>query len=40
MRSIKEAGGGPVKPIVTHKGKVVGKPAQEPATADVPTTNS
>jgi NosR/NirI family transcriptional regulator, nitrous oxide reductase regulator len=41
MRSIKDGGGGPTKPIITHKGKEVGKPsAGEPTTADVPTTAS
>jgi NosR/NirI family nitrous oxide reductase transcriptional regulator len=40
MRSIKDAGGGPAKPLITHQGKVVGKPGQDPTTADVPTTAS
>ena len=31
---------GPAKPVITHKGKVVGTPTDEPATADVPTTAS
>jgi NosR/NirI family transcriptional regulator, nitrous oxide reductase regulator len=40
MRSIKDTSDGPAKPIITHKGKVVGKPGQDPTTADVPTTAS
>lgn len=40
MRGIKDGGNGPAKPIVTHKGKVVGVPTDEPTTADVPTTSS
>lgn len=40
MRSIKDSGKGPAKPVITHKGKVVGTPADEPATADAPTTTS
>jgi NosR/NirI family nitrous oxide reductase transcriptional regulator len=38
MREIKDGGSGPAKPIITHKGKVLGKPTGEPTTADVPTT--
>ncbi|HEX2727459.1 MAG TPA: 4Fe-4S binding protein, partial [Beijerinckiaceae bacterium] len=40
MRSIKDTNGGPVKPIITNKGKVPGKPADQPTTNDVPTTAS
>ena len=40
MRSIKDAGAGPAKPIITHKGKEVGRPPEEPTAADVPTTAS
>jgi len=40
MRGIKDGGNGPAKPIITHKGKVVGEPTDQPATADVPTTSS
>jgi NosR/NirI family nitrous oxide reductase transcriptional regulator len=40
MSQIKDGGKGPAKPIVTHKGKVVGTPTDEPTTADVPTTAS
>ncbi len=40
MRGIKDGGKGPVKPIVTHKGKVVGAPTDEPITAEVPTTSA
>ena len=40
MRSIKDGGAGPAKPIITHKGKEVGRPTAEPTAADVPTTAS
>ncbi|WP_442931895.1 4Fe-4S binding protein [Microvirga sp. CF3016] len=40
MRQIKDGGTGPAKPIITHKGKVVGTPTDAPTTADVPTTAS
>ena len=40
MRQIKDGGSGPAKPIITHKGKVVGTPTDTPTTADVPTTAS
>lgn len=40
MRSDKDGGAGPDKPIITHKGKPLGKPVREPTTADVPTTAS
>lgn len=40
MRQIKDGGAGPAKPIITHKGKVVGTPTDTPTTADVPTTAS
>jgi NosR/NirI family transcriptional regulator, nitrous oxide reductase regulator len=40
MRQSKDGGQGPAKPIITHKGKVVGTPTDEPTTADVPTTAS
>jgi NosR/NirI family nitrous oxide reductase transcriptional regulator len=40
MRQSKDGGTGPAKPIITHKGKVVGTPTDEPTTADVPTTAS
>lgn len=40
MRQSKDGGSGPAKPIITHKGKVVGTPTDEPNTADVPTTAS
>ncbi|WP_445500876.1 4Fe-4S binding protein [Microvirga sp. G4-2] len=40
MRGIKDGGSGPAKPIITHKGKAVGKPTDTPTTADVPTTSS
>jgi len=38
MRGNKDGGPGRARPIITHKGKVVGKPTDEPTTADVPTT--
>lgn len=34
------AGTGPSKPIITHKGKVVGTPTDQPTTAEVPTSAS
>jgi len=37
MRGIKDGGNGPAKPVITHKGKVVGTPTETPSTADVPT---
>jgi NosR/NirI family nitrous oxide reductase transcriptional regulator len=40
MRSIKDGAAGPAKPIITHKGKEVGRPTAEPTAADVPTTTS
>lgn len=40
MRQNKDGGTGPAKPIITHKGKVVGTPMDEPTAADVPTTAS
>ncbi|QRM27674.1 NosR/NirI family protein [Microvirga sp. VF16] len=40
MRQSKDGGTGPAKPIITHKGKVVGTPTDAPTTADVPTTAS
>jgi NosR/NirI family nitrous oxide reductase transcriptional regulator len=40
MRQDKDGGTGPAKPIITHKGKAVGTPTDEPTTADVPTTAS
>ena len=40
MRRSKDGGQGPAKPVITHKGKVVGTPTVEPGTADVPTTAS
>ncbi len=40
MRQSKDGGTGPAKPIITHKGKAVGMPADMPTTADVPTTSS
>ncbi|WP_425286870.1 4Fe-4S binding protein [Microvirga vignae] len=40
MRGSKDEGKGPAKPIITHKGKVVGTPTDQPTTADVPTTSS
>nr|WP_262265940.1 NosR/NirI family protein [Microvirga sp. HBU67655] len=40
MRQIKDGGQGPAKPIITHKGKVIGTPTDAPTTADVPTTAS
>jgi NosR/NirI family transcriptional regulator, nitrous oxide reductase regulator len=40
MRQIKDGGSGPVKPVITHKGKAVGMPTDAPTTADVPTTSS
>ncbi|WP_262268343.1 NosR/NirI family protein [Microvirga yunnanensis] len=40
MRQIKDGSQGPAKPIITHKGKVIGTPADAPTTADVPTTAS
>nr|WP_210183625.1 NosR/NirI family protein [Microvirga guangxiensis] len=40
MRQNKDGGSGPAKPIITHKGKVVGTPSDEPTTADAPTTAS
>ena len=40
MRQSKDAGSGPAKPIITHKGKEVGRPPEEPTAADVPTTAS
>lgn len=40
MRQIKDGSNGPAKPIITHKGKVVGMPTDEPTTADVPTSAS
>ncbi len=40
MRGNKDGGKGPAKPIITHKGKVVGTPTDQPTTADVPTTGS
>jgi len=40
MRQSKDGGRGPAKPIITHKGKVVGTPTDAPDTANVPTTAS
>jgi NosR/NirI family nitrous oxide reductase transcriptional regulator len=40
MRQSKDGGTGPAKPIITHKGKAVGTPTDEPTAADVPTTAS
>ncbi|MBJ6125599.1 NosR/NirI family protein [Microvirga splendida] len=40
MRQSKDGGSGPAKPIITHKGKAVGAPTDEPTAADVPTTAS
>lgn len=40
MRQSKDGGTGPAKPIITHKGKAVGTPTDEPTTADFPTTAS
>lgn len=40
MRGSKDGAKGPAKPIITHKGKAVGKPVEEPTAADVPTTAS
>ncbi|WP_262266337.1 NosR/NirI family protein [Microvirga yunnanensis] len=40
MRQSKDGGQGPAKPIITHKGKVVGTPTDAPDTANVPTTAS
>jgi NosR/NirI family nitrous oxide reductase transcriptional regulator len=40
MRGSKDGGKGPAKPIITHKGMVIGTPAEEPTAADVPTTGS
>lgn len=40
MRQSKDGGQGPAKPIITHKGKVIGQPTDAPTTADVPTTAS
>ena len=40
MRQSKDGGQGPAKPVITHKGKVVGTPADAPDTANVPTTAS
>jgi NosR/NirI family nitrous oxide reductase transcriptional regulator len=40
MRQNKDGGSGPAKPIITHKGKAIGTPTDEPTTADIPTTAS
>ncbi|WP_201862999.1 NosR/NirI family protein [Microvirga soli] len=40
MSQIKDGGKGPAKTVITHKGKVIGKPMVEPTPADVPTTVS
>jgi NosR/NirI family nitrous oxide reductase transcriptional regulator len=40
MRQNKDGGSGPAKPIITHKGKAVGAPTDEPTTADFPTSAS
>ena len=40
MRQDKDGGKGPAKPIITHRGKVVGTPTEEPTVADLPTTSS
>ncbi|WP_409564958.1 4Fe-4S binding protein [Microvirga sp.] len=40
MSQIKDGGKGPAKTVITHKGKVIGKPMLEPSPADVPTTVS
>jgi NosR/NirI family transcriptional regulator, nitrous oxide reductase regulator len=39
MRQSKDGGQGPAKPVITHKGKVIGAPA-DATTADVSTTAS
>jgi NosR/NirI family nitrous oxide reductase transcriptional regulator len=40
LRGIKDGDKGPAKPIITHKGKAIGTPADEPTASDVPTTGS
>ena len=40
MRSTKDGGAGPARPIITHKGKAVGKPFEAPTTADALPTAS
>jgi len=40
MRQSKEGGAGPAKPIITHKGKAIGRPTDDPTAADFPTTSS
>jgi NosR/NirI family nitrous oxide reductase transcriptional regulator len=40
MSQIKDGGKGPAKTVITHKGKVIGKPMVEPTPTDVPTTVS
>ncbi|MCG7393220.1 NosR/NirI family protein [Microvirga sp. ACRRW] len=40
MRQSKDGGQGPAKPIITHKGKMIGTPTDAPGKADVPTTAS
>lgn len=40
MRQNKDGGSGPAKPIITHKGKAIGTPTDEPTAADFPTTAS
>jgi NosR/NirI family nitrous oxide reductase transcriptional regulator len=40
MSQIKDGGKGPAKTVITHKGKVIGKPMLAPSPADVPTTVS
>lgn len=40
MRQSKDGSSGPAKPIITHKGKAIGTPTDEPTTADVPTVTA
>jgi NosR/NirI family nitrous oxide reductase transcriptional regulator len=40
MRGNKDGGLGPAKPVITHKGKMIGTPSDRPDAADVPTTSS
>ncbi len=40
MRQIKDGPSGPAKPVITHKGKLVGAPTDQSSAADVPTSAS